>query len=98
MWISRTMALGLVVSALSMTGCKNSMKTENASLTAENQSLRDQLADRNKALDDCSTELRSRDQQLAELRRGMAPGPNARVGKSQNLSPPAAQALTTFPA
>ena len=80
MWISRTMALGLVVSALSMTGCKNSMKTENASLTAENQSLRDQLADRNKALDDCSTELRSRDQQLAELRRGMAPGTGVAAG------------------
>lgn len=69
MLISRMMVLGLVVSAATLTGCKNSAKTENANLSAENQSLREQLADRNKALEDCNTEVRARDQQLAELRR-----------------------------
>ena len=71
MRMSRMMVvMGLIAVSMGMTGCKNSMKTENANLTAENQSLRDQLADRNKALEDCNSELRSREQQLAEMRRG----------------------------
>jgi len=75
MRISRTMlAMGLVIAAIGATGCKNSTKTENANLTAENQSLRDQLADRAKALEDCNAEVRARDQQLAELRKGGSGG------------------------
>jgi flagellar motor protein MotB len=70
MRMSRMMVMGLIAISMGMTGCKNSLKTENANLNAENQSLRDQLADRNKALEDCNTELRSREQQLAEMRRG----------------------------
>jgi chemotaxis protein MotB len=67
----RMMVMGLIAAAsMTMTGCNNSLKTENANLTSENQSLRDQLADRNKALEDCNGELRSREQQLAEMRRG----------------------------
>lgn len=78
MRMSRMMVMGLIAASMAMTGCKNSLKTENANLMAENQSLRDQLADRNKALEDCNSELRSREQQLAEMRRGgSAPGGTA---------------------
>lgn len=69
MHISRMMFMGLVAVALGMGGCKNSLKTENANLTDEVNGLRAQLADRNAALESCNQELRSRDQQLAELRR-----------------------------
>lgn len=72
MRISRMMGLGLLAATTAMTGCKNSVKTENDNLKAENKSLRDQLSDRNKALDESNGELRSRDQQLAELRKGMS--------------------------
>jgi outer membrane protein OmpA-like peptidoglycan-associated protein len=71
MGISRMMALGLIVTTAGLTGCKNSLKTENESLHAEVQQLRDQLAERNSALENCNSELRSRDQQLAEVRRDM---------------------------
>jgi outer membrane protein OmpA-like peptidoglycan-associated protein len=64
------LAMGLLGAALGMTGCKNGLKNENASLTDEVASLRNQLADRNSALEQCEQEKRSREQQLAELRRG----------------------------
>jgi chemotaxis protein MotB len=65
----KAMALGLLLISSTLTGCKNSLKTENENLTAEVSDLRNQLADRNSALENCNSELRSRDQQLAELRR-----------------------------
>jgi outer membrane protein OmpA-like peptidoglycan-associated protein len=61
---------GLVVAAMGMTGCKNSLKTENERLTAQLTDLQNQLDGRNAALEQCEQEKRARDQQLAELRRG----------------------------
>jgi len=61
---------GLFVAALGMTGCKNSLKTENERLTAQLSDLQNQLDGRNSALEQCEQEKRARDQQLAELRRG----------------------------
>jgi chemotaxis protein MotB len=70
MRFSRLVMMGVLVAASGMTGCKNSLKTENENLTAEVTDLRSQLEARNAALDQCEQEKRSRDQQLAELRRG----------------------------
>jgi chemotaxis protein MotB len=70
------MFLALLVAAAVMTmgGCKNSLKQEKAMLEQENESLKNQLADRNKALEDCNAELRAREQQLSQLRRGEGGG------------------------
>ncbi len=69
MRISRMMSVGLVLAALAMTGCKNSLKQEKAMLEEENANLRTQLADRNKALEDTNAEKRALEQQLAAARR-----------------------------
>lgn len=74
MRVSRMIVLGLLGAAMTMTGCKNGLKNENASLNDEVANLRNQLADRNTALEQCDQEKRARDQQLAELRRGMGAG------------------------
>jgi len=42
-----------------MTGCKNKQKTETAMLEEENATLRNQLAERTKALEDTNAEKRS---------------------------------------
>jgi len=65
---------GLLLSTLTLTGCKNSVKEENTALKGEVSDLHNQLTERNKALEDCSSDLRSRDQQLAALRREMDSG------------------------
>ena len=74
MRITRMMAMGLLLAAMGMTGCKNSLKTENENLAAENKTLRDQLADRNSALDSCDQERKALNQQLAEVRKGGSGG------------------------
>ena len=70
MRFSGLVVIGAVVATLGMSGCKNSLKTENETLTAEVADLRGQLEARNAALDQCEQEKRAREQQLAELRRG----------------------------
>ena len=63
---SRMMLVALLLGgAMTMTGCENRLKSDNVSLQEEVTSLRSQLAERNKALEDCDADLRSRDQQLA---------------------------------
>jgi outer membrane protein OmpA-like peptidoglycan-associated protein len=52
-----------------MTGCKNSIKEENAMLKQENADLQAQLADRNQALESLNAEKRSLEQQLAQVRK-----------------------------
>jgi chemotaxis protein MotB len=61
--------LGLLVVAAMLTGCNSNTKDENALLTEENQSLREQLSDRNNALQSAHDELRDKDMRLAELQR-----------------------------
>ena len=60
--------LGLLVTASMLTGCNNDLKDENALLTEENHNLREQLSERNTALDSAHDELREKDMQLARLR------------------------------
>lgn len=71
MRVSRLLVTGLLLTAMTMAGCSNRLKDENAMLTEEVGVLRNQLVDRNAALESCNQELRSRDQQLAQLRREM---------------------------
>jgi outer membrane protein OmpA-like peptidoglycan-associated protein len=85
MRISRMVLAASLLATLSMTGCKNSVKEENLALKDELGSLRNQLTERNKALEDCSSDLRSRDQQLAELRREVQASP---TGVASNGSTP----------
>lgn len=70
------LATGLMLAAVAMTGCKNSVKEENAMLKQENADLQAQLADRNQALESLNAEKRSLEQQLAQGRKdgGAAPG------------------------
>jgi outer membrane protein OmpA-like peptidoglycan-associated protein len=63
------LAMGLVLAAVAMTGCKNSVKQENAMLKQENADLQAQLADRNQALESLNAEKRSLEQQLAQVRK-----------------------------
>ncbi len=68
---SRMLLAALALAAMTMTGCSNSLQNENTMLKEEVGNLRNQLTERNKALEDCDADLRSRDQQLAALRREM---------------------------
>ena len=61
--------LGLLAVAAMLTGCNSNTKDENALLTEENQSLREQLSDRNNALQSAHDEMRDKDMRLAELQR-----------------------------
>lgn len=63
------LAMGMVLAAVAMTGCKNSVKEENAMLKQENADLQAQLADRNQALESLNAEKRSLEQQLAQVRK-----------------------------
>jgi chemotaxis protein MotB len=75
---SRMLMLAGVLLTVSFTsGCENRLKSENAALSEEVNGLRSQLADRNKALEDCNNDLRARDQQLATLRRDLESGKGA---------------------
>jgi len=61
--------LGLLLAAVVLTGCNQNTAEENSLLTEENQSLREQLADRNQALDAVQEDLREKDRQIADLNR-----------------------------
>jgi len=61
--------LGLVATAALLSGCNSGLKETNQMLTEENQSLRDQLEERNSALDSASMENREKDMRMAQLRR-----------------------------
>jgi chemotaxis protein MotB len=61
--------LGLLLLGMSLTGCNNKLKEQNALLLEENQNLRTQLADRNSALESVHDELREKDMRIAELGR-----------------------------
>jgi flagellar motor protein MotB len=78
------MVAGLVLTTSLTGGCSNKLKSENASLTEEVNSLRSQLADRNKALEDCNNDVRAKDQQLATLRRDMEAGGKNGTGSLGN--------------
>jgi chemotaxis protein MotB len=80
------MTLGLVAAALLLTGCSNGLKETNRMLTEENQSLRDQLEERNGALDGSSIEVREKDMQIAQLRRELD---NARAMAANAAQAPA---------
>lgn len=77
---SRMLLAAMLLATLPMTGCSNKAKREAASLQEEVTSLQNQLAERNKALEDCDSDLRSRDQQLATLRREMEAGGKPATG------------------
>ncbi len=69
MRVNRCTGLVLVlVSAALMGGCNNKLKSENALLAQENESLRSQLSDRNAALEAANAELRDKSMQLAEMK------------------------------
>ena len=72
MHITRTLGIGLLIAATAMTGCNKKQKTEMAMLEEENSTLRNQLAERTKALEDTNAEKRSLEQQLAALRKDAA--------------------------
>lgn len=69
MHITRALGIGLLVAAAGLTGCKNKKASETAMLEEENATLRNQLAERTKALEDTHAEKRSLEQQLAALRK-----------------------------
>lgn len=69
MHITRALGIGLLVAAAGLTGCKNKQKQETAMLEEENATLRNQLAERTKALEDTNAEKRSLEQQLVALRK-----------------------------
>src|SRR5262245_58892218 len=69
MHITRSLGIGLLVAAAAMTGCKNKQKSEMSMLEEENATLRNQLAERTKTLEDTNAEKRSLEQQLAALRK-----------------------------
>lgn len=69
----------VLVSAAVMGGCSNKLKSENALLMQENESLRGQLADRNSALEAANDELRDKSMQLSQLKER---GPGAGGGLS----------------
>src|SRR5262245_27064518 len=72
MHITRSLGIGLLIAATAMTGCKNKQKSEMSMLEEENATLRNQLAERTKALEDTNAEKRSLEQQLAALRKDAA--------------------------
>ena len=67
-----TFALALMVFAVMLGGCKNNKMSEQVTLlTEENENLRDQLDDRNEALESANYELRDKEMALAQLRRDL---------------------------
>jgi chemotaxis protein MotB len=67
------MGLAAIAMAAGLGGCSNSLSEENKLLHTENQQLRDQLNDRNSALDSAQAELRDRDMQLAHAESNTSP-------------------------
>lgn len=64
--------LVLLTAAVLLGGCSESAKKENALLMEENENLRDELAQRNSALEEANLEVRDKEIQLAQLRRDLA--------------------------
>jgi len=58
MRISGMITIGLLAATFTMTGGRRRLKTEHQNLTAEVANLRNQLADRNSALETCNHVLR----------------------------------------
>ena len=64
-------ALGLLISVTALTGCNNSLKEENALLLDENQMLRAELDDRNRAMETTNMDLRDLQSENAALRQDL---------------------------
>jgi flagellar motor protein MotB len=73
------MVLGLAMAGLGLTGC-NSLKDENALLMEENQTLREELNNRNAALEAANLDLRDRTLQVSQLRRELESQPAQPAG------------------
>ncbi|TVQ55675.1 MAG: hypothetical protein EA377_03140 [Phycisphaerales bacterium] len=70
MVITRVTACSVIVlAAMLLSGCNNSMKEEVDLLTQENEDLRAQLADRNQALDAATSTARDREMEARRLAR-----------------------------
>ncbi len=82
------LGFGLLVAATMMTGCTNNTVDENALLTEENQSLREQLADRNGALESAHLELRDRDSEIARLQQDLTVAPPPTEASSDTFHDP----------
>lgn len=67
MRVSRMIECSVLMAAVAMTGCTSHLLDENALLLEENQGLRDQLIDRNAALESANHEAREKAIQLAHL-------------------------------
>jgi len=61
--------VALVAATTLLGGCSDSAKKENALLMEENENLRDELGQRNAALEEANMEVRDKEMRLAELRR-----------------------------
>jgi chemotaxis protein MotB len=95
MRVSRMIVMGLALASLALTGCNN--KTKTAGMNEEIANLQTQLDDRNRALEDCSEELRARDAQLAELRRNTPTGaPNGNTTGADGWSTGAGESWVTL--
>lgn len=68
MRITKVLGTALLLAGFVLGGCNN-LKEENALLMEENQNLREQLADRNSALDAATMTAREREMEAARLRR-----------------------------
>ncbi len=82
------LGFGLLVAATMLTGCTNNAADENALLTEENQSLREQLADRNGALESAHLELRDRDSEIARLQQDLTAAPPPSEASSDTFHDP----------
>ena len=58
---------GLGIAAAILTGCQSDLTEQNARLMDENRGLRDQLGERNGALESAYTDVRDRDERIASL-------------------------------
>lgn len=67
MRVSRMIKCSVLMAVVAMTGCTSHLIDENAWLLEENQGLRDQLADRNAALEAANQEARDKAIRLAQL-------------------------------
>ncbi len=70
MHMPRTVVFGMLVAAIGLGACSNDTKKQNALLLKENEELRQQLGERNAALTESQEELREKNMQLAQAKRG----------------------------
>lgn len=66
---TRVFGIGFVFAALTLVGCGDDLKQQNALLLEENEGLRAQLDDRNSALESATMSAREREMEAARLRR-----------------------------